>query len=143
MLGQDLTYLRVCFATGFPCRVQRYNAATYMHLGGTTMAKYLFQASYTADGAKGLIHDGGTVRKAAVEKLMSGLGGTLEAMYFAFGDTDVYAIVDLPDHESAVAASVSVAASGAVTTRTVVLVTPEQIDAAAQKSVDYRRPGAA
>ena len=106
------------------------------------MAKYLFHASYTADGAKGLIHDGGTARKVAVDKLISGLGGNLEAMYFAFGDSDVYAIVDLPSHESAVAASMTVCASGAVSARTVVLLTPEQIDAAAQKSVNYRRPGA-
>lgn len=106
------------------------------------MAKYLFTASYTADGAKGLINDGGSARKVAVETLVSGLGGTLEAMYFAFGAADVYAIVDLPDHESAVAASMTVGASGAVTAQTVVLLTPEEMDAAAQKSVSYRRPGA-
>lgn len=105
------------------------------------MAKYLFSASYTADGTKGLINDGGSARKVAVEKLVSGLGGTLEAMYFAFGTDDVYAIVDLPDHESAVAASMTVGASGAVSVKTVVLLTPEQMDAAAQKSVSYRRPG--
>ena len=106
------------------------------------MSKYLFQAAYTADGTKGLLHDGGTARRDAVEKLVTGLGGSLECMYFAFGGEDVYAIVDLPDPESAAAASMTVGASGAVTVRTVVLLTPEQVDSAAKLGATYRKPGA-
>lgn len=105
------------------------------------MPKFLFQAAYSAEGAKGLIKDGGSARRDAVDKLISGLGGSVDAMYFAFGGDDVYAIVDLPDQESAVAASMTVGASGAVRVRTVVLLTPEQMDAASKISVNYSLPG--
>ena len=106
------------------------------------MAKYLFQASYTTDGIRGLKKDGGTSRKAAVEKLVSGLGGTVECVYFAIGDDDVLAIVDLPGPESAVAASMTVGATGAANVRTTVLLTAEQMDVATGKKVDYQKPGA-
>lgn len=105
------------------------------------MAKYLFQASYTTEGAKGLLKEGGSIRKAAIEELVSGLGGSVECVYFAFGGDDVYVIAECPDHESAAAASMRVAASGAVSARTIVLLTPEQIDAASRKSVRYTAPG--
>lgn len=105
------------------------------------MPKYLFQASYTAEGAKGVLKDGGRGRKAAIEALVTSLGGSLESLYFAFGGDDVFAIVELPDQESAAAASMTAGASGMVNVRTVVLLTPEQIDAAVKKRVNYRRPG--
>jgi len=105
------------------------------------MAKYLWQASYTAEGAKGVLKDGGTARIQAVEKILAGLGGTLEAAYFAFGDDDFIGIVDIPDHASAAAVSLTVGATGAVRVKTTVLVTPEEVDEAAKKSVDYRPPG--
>ena len=105
------------------------------------MPKYLFQASYTADGAKGVLKDGGSGRKAAINELVTGLGGSLESLYFAFGGDDVFAIVELPDHESAAAASMTAGASGMVNVRTVVLLTTEQVDAAVKKRVNYRRPG--
>lgn len=106
------------------------------------MPKFLFQASYTAEGAKGVLRDGGSGRKAAIEELMTGLGGSLECVYFAFGGDDVFAIVELPDQESAAAASMTAGASGMVNVRTVVLLTTEQVDAAVKKRVNYRRPGA-
>ena len=106
------------------------------------MAKYLFQASYTADGIKGILKEGGSGRKAAIEKLVEGVGGTLESVYFAFGDDDIYAIGDLPDQASAAAVSLIVGASGLVKVKTVVLLTPEEIDDATKMSVDYRPPGA-
>jgi uncharacterized protein with GYD domain len=105
------------------------------------MAKYLVTASYTADGAKGLLKDGGTKRKQAAEQVLKSVGGTLEAFYFAFGESDAYVIVDMPDHASAAAASMAINASGAVTTRTTVLITPEEIDKAVKKSATYRAPG--
>ena len=105
------------------------------------MAKYMFQATYTAGGAKGVLKDGGSARRAAIEELVSGMGGTVECFYFAFGGDDVYVILDLPDHESAAAASMTASAAGATQVRTIVLLTPEQIDAAAAKSVDYTPPG--
>lgn len=105
------------------------------------MSKYLFQASYTAEGAKGLLKEGGTSRSQAIAQLTESLGGKLDAFYYAFGEDDVFAIVDLPDHETAAAVSLTVGASGSVKVRTVVLMTPEEVDAAAKKSVGYRPPG--
>src|SRR5207247_4711903 len=105
------------------------------------MPKYLIQASDTAEGVQGLLKDGGSKRRAAAEQAIKGLGGRLEAFYFAFGDTDVFAIADAPDNMSAAAVSLVVTASGAVHARTTVLMTPEEMDQATQKSVSYRPPG--
>jgi len=105
------------------------------------MPKCLIQASYTAEGVQGLLKDGGSKRRAAAEQAIKGLGGRLEAFYFAFGDTDVFAIADAPDNMSAAAVSLVVTASGAVHARTTVLMTPEEMDQATQKSVSYRPPG--
>ncbi len=105
------------------------------------MPKYFFQASYTAEGAKGLLKDGGSKRRATVERLIKGLGGKLESFYYAFGETDVLGIMDLPDHVSIAALSLAVNASGAVNLKITVLLTPEEIDLAAKKTVPYRPPG--
>jgi uncharacterized protein with GYD domain len=106
------------------------------------MPKYLFVANYTATGEKGVLAKGGSDRRTAVTKMVTELGGKLESFYFAFGNDDAYVIVDLPDNETAAAASLTVAESGAATLKTIVLITPEQIDAAVKKHVDYRKPGA-
>lgn len=105
------------------------------------MPKYLIQASYTADGVKGLLKDGGSKRRAAAEGAIKGLGGKLESFYFAFGETDVFAIADAPDNISAAAVSLAVSASGLVHARTTALLTPEEMDQATKKSVSYRPPG--
>ena len=105
------------------------------------MAKFLVRASYTDEGAKGVQSAGGTSRRDAVAKMAEGLGGSLESFYFAFGETDAYVVLDLPDNRSAAAASIAVNAAGAATSEVVVLLTPEDIDAAAKLSVDYRPPG--
>jgi uncharacterized protein with GYD domain len=105
------------------------------------MAKFLWQASYTSDGVKGVLKDGGTSRRATIEKLVSGVGGKLEAFYFAFGGDDVIVIADLPDQKTAAAIGLAVNASGTTTLKTTVLLTPEEIDAAAHTAVDYRPPG--
>jgi uncharacterized protein with GYD domain len=104
------------------------------------MAKFLVKGSYTTDGVKGILKDGGTARRAAVQKTVEALGGSQEAFYFAFGETDVYVLVDLPDNEAAAAISMVVNASGAVQVEIVPLLTPEQADEAAKKSVEYRPP---
>jgi uncharacterized protein with GYD domain len=106
------------------------------------MPKYLFEGSYTVEGAKGLIKDGGSKRRAAVDALAKSMGGRVEAFYFAYGKTDVFVVVDLPDSVSATAVALSVGASGAVRLRTTVLVTPEEVDQAVKKTVQYRAPGA-
>ncbi len=105
------------------------------------MPKYMIQASYSVDGLKGLLSEGGTSREAAARKLIEGVGGTLESLYFTFGGDDVVAICDVPDNVSIAAAAMTIAATGAIQPRTTVLLTPAEIDAAAKKSVDYRPPG--
>ena len=106
------------------------------------MAKMLIKASYTADGAKGLLKEGGTGRRAAVQKLIEGVGGTMEAFYFAYGDTDAYLIVDVPNTTDGLALSMAVNASGVVNLSTTPLITAEEMDAACKKTVTYRAPGA-
>jgi uncharacterized protein with GYD domain len=106
------------------------------------MPKYLIEGSYTLEGVKGVQSAGGTARRDAVAKLAESAGGRLECFYFAFGDQDVYSIVELPDNESATAGALAANAAGGVALRTVVLLTPEEVDAAAGRSVDYRPPGA-
>ena len=105
------------------------------------MAKFLIKAAYTAEGAKGLQSAGGASRRDAVAKMAEGLGGSLESFYFAFGATDAYVVLDLPDNESAMAASIAVNAAGAASSEVVVLLTPDEFDAAAKLSVEYRPPG--
>ncbi len=105
------------------------------------MPKYLAHASYTVEGLKGLLKDGGTKRREAVEQLAKSLGGTVEALYYAFGDDDIFVIFDLPDNVSATTASLVVNASGAAKVKMTVLLTPKEVDQATKKSVDYLPPG--
>ena len=105
------------------------------------MAKYLIKASYTVEGTKGLLREGGMARQSAVEHMVEGLGGTVEAFYFGYGEADVFAIVDMPDETSAIAVSLIVNASGGVILATSPLLTAAQVDAACKRSVDYRPPG--
>jgi len=106
------------------------------------MPKYLIRASYTAEGTKGLLKEGGSKRRAVVQEVLAGLGGKLEAFYYAFGETDVFAIIDVPDAAAAAAFGLTASASGAVQVSTTALITPEEIDGACKKSVKYRAPGA-
>lgn len=105
------------------------------------MAKYLLQANYVGEGVKGLLKEGGTSRRAAAEEAVRSVGGTVEAFYFAFGPTDAYVIVDVPDNVSMAALALAISASGVVKVNTTVLLTPEELDAAAQKTPSYRPPG--
>jgi len=106
------------------------------------MAKYLFKASYSPEGLQGLMKEGGSARRANLEKVVAGIGGRLEAFYYAYGDTDVYGISDLPDAASGIALSLAVNASGAVRLETIPLITVEEMDAACKKTIAYRAPGA-
>ncbi len=105
------------------------------------MPKYLFHGSYTQEGLKGLLKEGGSKRREAAEQAIKSAGGTLEAYYFAFGDNDFYVISEMPDNVSVTAASLVIGAGGAATGNTVVLLTPEEVDEAVKKTVDYRPPG--
>ncbi|HEY6057778.1 MAG TPA: GYD domain-containing protein [Candidatus Limnocylindrales bacterium] len=106
------------------------------------MPKYLFTGSYTAEGARGVLAEGGSGRRAATERLVASLGGTVEAYYFGFGSDDFYLIADLPGNAAAAAGTLTASASGAIHSRTVVLITPEELDAATKLSPSYRPPGA-
>jgi uncharacterized protein with GYD domain len=105
------------------------------------MPKYLITGSYTSEGAKGVLAKGGSDRRAAVESLTESVGGTVEAFYFAFGDDDIVLIIDAPDNESVASVAMTVGASGMVDIQTTVLLTPDEVDGAAKKSVSYRGPG--
>jgi uncharacterized protein with GYD domain len=105
------------------------------------MAKYLLEVTYSPDGAKGLLKDGGTKRKQVVEAGIVAGGGKLDAFYFAFGKNDAYLIVDVKDHASVAAVNLVVQASGAATVHTTVLLTPEEIDQASKKPSSYTPPG--
>ena len=105
------------------------------------MPKYLIKASYTTKGVEGIRAKGGSARRDAVNEMIDGVGGKLESFYFAFGDHDAYVIADLPDNETAAAVALSVNAPGTTTASTAVLLTPEEIDAAANRSIEYRPPG--
>ncbi|MDZ4710935.1 MAG: GYD domain-containing protein [bacterium] len=105
------------------------------------MKKYLVKGTYNSDGAKGLIQEGGSGRRTAIEKMLEEMGGKLESFYYAFGEEDVYVIVELPDDISATAVWLTVNAAGLVKISMTVLLTAADIDAASKKSVSYRAPG--
>jgi len=105
------------------------------------MAKFLVRAAYTAEGARGVLKGGGSARRKAVEELLTSVGGKLEAFYFAFGEDDAILIVDLPDNEAALAIGMAVGASGAVRSRTTVLIPIEEVDRAVKRSIRFRPPG--
>jgi uncharacterized protein with GYD domain len=106
-----------------------------------SVSKYLIEASYTAEGVQGVLKEGGSGRRAAIEQLITTAGGRVEAFYFVFGDDDVILVVDMPDNATMAAVSLAVSAAGGATIAVRVLLTPEEIDAAAKKTIEYRAPG--
>lgn len=105
------------------------------------MPKYLWSGSYTAEGIKALMAEGGTARRTAISRLADSLGGRLDAMYFSFGSSDVFAIFDMPDNVTAAAVQLAVGSSGSIQGGVTVLITPEELDAATRKAPVYRPPG--
>jgi uncharacterized protein with GYD domain len=105
------------------------------------MPKFLIQGSYTVEGIKGVLKEGGTGRRKIVEAAVKAMGAHLEAFYFAFGEDDVVAIVDAPDMIGPATFSMGVAATGTVKTKTTVLLTPEEIDEAAKRTIAFRAAG--
>lgn len=105
------------------------------------MAKYLIQGNYTTEGIKGVLKEGGTGRREAVSAALKGLGGKIESMYYAFGDTDVYVIVEAPDNVTAAALAMGVAATGTVGIKTTVLLSIEEVDQATKKTLAFRAAG--
>ena len=105
------------------------------------MAKYLVIGSYTAEGAAGVLKEGGSGRRDAARQILESVGGTLESLYWGFGADDFYATVDLPGHAAATAASLKISSSGSSRVRTIPLMTADDIDAAAKMSPSFRPPG--
>ena len=105
------------------------------------MAKYLVRFSYTREGLQGLVKEGGTSRRDSLARTVEAVGGTLDAFYYAFGDHDLYAIVDVPDHEAMAAIMLTIGSSGSANGSTTVLLTPEEVDAAVNRDIAYRPPG--
>ena len=106
------------------------------------MAKYMIIGSYTAEGAKGVLKEGGSSRREAAKQLIASVGGTFEAIYWGFGADDFYVIADMPSHAAVAAASLTTGGSGTSRLRTVVLMTAEDLDAASKMSPTFRPPGA-
>ncbi len=105
------------------------------------MPKYLVQGTYTEQGLKGLIKDGGSKRREEVERIAKEMGGRLEVFYFAFGSDDFFIILDLPGSVDAAAVALVANASGTVKSRMTVLIAPEEIDQATKKQVSFHPPG--
>ena len=105
------------------------------------MPKYLISANYTAEGMEGVRVGGAKARIDAVSTMLEAMGGRLESFHFAFGDTDVFAIAEVPDDEAAAAVAIAINGSGMVSCRTTKLLTVEQIDEALRRTVDYQKPG--
>ena len=106
------------------------------------MKKYLIKGTYNSEGTKGLMQEGGSSRKAAIEKMLAAVGGKVESFYYAFGEHDVLTIVELPDDITAAAVALRVNAAGLVRISMTVLISAEEIDEASKKLVNYRGPGA-
>ena len=106
------------------------------------MTKYFFQGNYVGQGIRGLLQEGGSKRRDAVVEALKTVGGSLECIYYAFGETDVLGVMDIPDQASAAALSLMINSSGAVSVHLTPLMTPEDLDAASGKSPVYRAPGA-
>lgn len=106
------------------------------------MPKYMWKVSYTADGLRGLVKQGAADRAAQIGEMTAANGGTLEAFYFGFGETDVYVIADLPGDTTAAAIAMAVGASGAASIETVKLLTPAEVDEARGIQTGYKPPGA-
>ncbi|WP_238011336.1 GYD domain-containing protein [Dactylosporangium sp. AC04546] len=105
------------------------------------MSRFLIQGTFTPDGLRGLLKEGGSGRVDAVRKMAESVGGHLESFDFCFGDNDTYVICELPDNQAATAVALAVGASGGATTKTVALLTPAEVDRAVLQTVDYRAPG--
>ena len=105
------------------------------------MPKFLLQSTYTVDGLKGLINDGGTKRAEVVRKLIEASGGRMESMHFSFGKNDTYVLCELPDHQTAAGLAIAIRAAGGVDSRITPVLTAEEVDEATRVKATYQPPG--
>jgi len=144
-VADDALASRAAWFAGEPNPVRCHGATEVARAAsatkGGTHAEVPHPASYTGDGVQGLRQEGGSARRAVVEKACSSVGGKLDAFYYAFGETDVVTIMDLPDNVTAAGVALLVAAGGKVDIKTTVLLTPQEVDAGVKVTGDYRPPG--
>ena len=105
------------------------------------MPHYLFRASYSQDGLRGLLKEGAASRLGVMQTLIQSLGGRMESCYWGFGADDIYIVAELPDNAAAAAAATTVGAAGAGSISTTVLLTASEIDEARGRRGAYRAPG--
>lgn len=105
------------------------------------MTKYLWQVTYSAEGARGLLAEGGSARRDAITQMVESVGGTVESCYFSLGGRDLFVIGDVPDEVAAATLGIRTAAAGTARSESVVLLTPEQVDDAVRREAEYRAPG--
>ena len=105
------------------------------------MPKYMITGSYSLEGLQGVLKEGGSGRLQATKQVIEGAGGSVESYYFTFGEDDFVLIADMPDNATMAGVSLAAAATGAINPKTTVLMTPQEVDAAAKVAVDYRPPG--
>ncbi|MGK5738574.1 GYD domain-containing protein [Micromonospora sp. URMC 103] len=106
------------------------------------MAKFLLKSTFTPEGVKGLVKDGGSKRAEVATRAIEAAGGRVESLCFGLGEYDTYVVCDLPDHKTAAALAIAIRAAGGVDTRVVPLLTPQEVDEAVRKQMSYQPPGA-
>ena len=61
------------------------------------MPHFLVKGNYTAEGSKGLLGEGGSSRIDQARSLIESMGGSLECMYFSYGEDDIVGVCEMPD----------------------------------------------
>ncbi|MFC9789692.1 GYD domain-containing protein [Rhodococcus sp. NPDC127528] len=105
------------------------------------MPRYLWQVTYSAEGATGLLAEGGSARRDAITRMVESVGGTVESCYFALGGHDLVVIGEVPDEVAAATLGIRTTAAGAARSESTPLLTPEQVDDAVRREAEYRAPG--
>ena len=107
------------------------------------MALYLFRFAYTPESWAALMESPADRRDMLASRLFS-FGGRLQGFWYCFGDSDGYALAEIPDNVSAAAVSVAVKATGAFRTldATVLLSAEEMVEAMSRAGdFAYVKPG--
>jgi uncharacterized protein with GYD domain len=109
------------------------------------MPKYVSFFTYSSEAWGRMIGAPGD-RTAALRQVLDSVGGSLDAMYWMFGDHDGMVIFDVPDSVSAAAVSIAAGSSGAFKQlETHELFTQEQLGETLARAKNttqvYRPPG--
>lgn len=90
------------------------------------MARFLLELSYTPESWAAQLENP-TNRTQAIKPALDSVGVKIETAFFAFGESDLIAIVESPDNISAAALSLCINASGIVkSAKTTPLMTVEE-----------------